>query len=59
MPLIKWAGVFAVLALLSAALGFTGISSTFDAVFQLGFYVLLALAALFAIVGGVVRRTME
>lgn len=56
--MFKWALVFAIVALVAAALGFGGIAGAAAGIAKLLFFVGLALVALFLILGATAARKL-
>lgn len=59
MALLKWAGIFFVIALIAAAFGFTGIAEGAADIAKVLFYIFLALFAIVLIAGLAAMRKVR
>lgn len=57
--MIKWAIIFAVIALVAGALGFTGVAGTAMGIAKLLFWIAVALAVIFFVLGLTVYKTLK
>jgi uncharacterized membrane protein YtjA (UPF0391 family) len=57
--MIKWAIIFAVIALVAGALGFTGVAGTAMGIAKLLFWIAVVLAVIFFVLGLTVYKTLK
>ena len=57
--MLKWAGIFFVIAIVAAIFGFTGIASGAVAIAKVLFYIFLALMLIFIILGSTVYKKIK
>jgi uncharacterized membrane protein YtjA (UPF0391 family) len=57
--MIKWAIIFAVIALVAGALGFTGVAGTAMGIAKILFWIAVILAVIFFVLGLTVYKTLK
>jgi uncharacterized membrane protein YtjA (UPF0391 family) len=57
--MIKWAIIFAVIALVAGALGFTGVAGTAMGIAKVLFWIAVILAVIFFVLGLTVYKTLK